>query len=68
MNNDSFSEVDLTNYEATVYIKHKQEYYQLADFLHDSDVLALRENDEITITCPSGKKVRFKVYQCSRYL
>ena len=49
---------------ATVYLN--QQHYELTDFLHDINVLAVRENDYFTITCQSGN-IYSSVSPGSRY-
>ena len=56
VNNDSFSEVDFTKLQSATVIINSEDS-ELADFLRDNDVIAVRETDSITITCLSGNIV-----------
>ena len=48
--------MDFTKLQSATVVLNQEEY-ELADLLHDNKVLAVREDDSITITCKSGTEI-----------
>ena len=53
--------MDFTKLQSATVVLNQEEY-ELADFLLNNDVLVLRENDHIDITCNSGNQYNIVLY------